>query len=578
MRESWYFTALLALYVATAMVYLVLPVAGRFGSVLLGTAIFGHDSILAAGILEWGFRSLRSPSLQFFDWTAGFPLTNTLAVTENLIGWQILYMPLRLLGVGIPAAYNLLMLASLIVSGVGAALLARQLGANRAGAAAAGFVFAFGPFHLNHMLHIQTMGVCWSPFAILFLDRYLATRSRRDAAGLGLSFVISALSAVYFAVFLGLVLPIYAALCWAFGRYRFNRRALGGLIVTGAISTIVLLPLIVHYMRFAADFGYHHEAKTLANFSMELAAPIRMPEWQSAWSWSRLMRGATFTSPLTYTPAFPGLVALGLAIYAIVTGRRERKSRAVIWVVVSLTVICYLLALGPILKTINVNPSRVAAWVPMPGRIWMLVPGIRWPMRIFFFAWLGGAVLCGLGFTALLRIVQPKWRLAVASGVILLIAIEYRPSSRFAGRLIAASDPMTLSDAYPYLAVERDRGGVVELPTSDAGGWRTPFSSRYIYASSGHLRRVVALHGSVMPPVIDTLLKAAAALPSAPAMGVLDAHGVSRVVIHRGLMPKDSGVAAIRALEGQGYPILFAGREGVVFATHRSVPASSPPE
>ena len=146
-------------------------------------------------MLEWGYQSLRSPSLHFFDWTAGFPLSNTLAATENLVGWQIFYTPLRLLGAAVPTAYNLLMLASLVISGIGAALLARRLGADYVGATVAGFIFAFGPFHLGHMMHLQTMGVCWSPFAILFLDRYLANGSVRDAAGLAIVFVLSASSA-----------------------------------------------------------------------------------------------------------------------------------------------------------------------------------------------------------------------------------------------------------------------------------------------------------------------------------------------------------------------------------------------
>lgn len=523
-------------------------------------------------MLEWGYVSLGSPAYHFFDWTAGFPLSNSLAATENLVGWQILYTPLRLLGVGIPAAYNLLMLASLIISGIGAALLARRLGANRAGATVTGFVFAFGPFHLGHMLHLQTMGVCWSPFAILFLDRYLATRSVSDAAGLAVVFILSALSAIYFAMFLSMLLPLYAALCWLFGRYTFNALALGGLALTGAVSAIVLLPLIIPYLRFAADYGYRHDLRSLTNLSMELFAPIRMPDWLSAWSWSPLVRRSAFANAQSYSAAFPGLVALALAVYAMVAARRERETRAVIWILVSLTIICYLLALGPTLRVINLNQSRFAASIPMPGRIWMLVPGIRWPMRVFFFAWLGGAVLSGLGLTALLRVVRPGLRNAAPAAILLLIGVEYRPSPWLAGRSAYAPAPLEMSDAYPYLAHETDRGGVVELPIGDKTGWRTPMTTRYTYGSAGHLRRVVALHGSVTPPVIDTLLRAANNLPDTASRNILRNHGVTRVVIHPALMRGDSGASLIGAFQREGYPMLFPGREGVVFTLSSTVP------
>jgi len=277
-----------------------------------------------------------------------------------------------------------------------------------------------------------------------------------------------------------------------------------------------------------------------------------------------------WTTSLSYTPAFPGLAAIALAAYAIITLRRSKENRGTMWILVSLVVICFLLALGPILKPINVNPLRHAAWLPMPGKIWLVIPGIRWPMRIFFFAWLAGAILCGLGLTALeLRVGSRRSRI-VATVVIALVVIEYWPAPWFAGRSVVAPDPMSLSDAYPYLASEANRGGVVELPTADQSGWRTAFSTRYIYASSGHLRRIVALHGSVTPPVIDSLLRAANALPDSSSMRILSDHGVSRVVVHRTLMQKDSAEILVRGIQRAGYPLLFAGSDGVVFGTVRS--------
>jgi len=550
--------------------YLILPIADRFGNVLLGTSIFPYDTFLVAGILEWGRHALLSAHSSIFDWTAGFPLSNSLAVTENFVGWQIFYLPLRSLGLGIPAAYNTLVLISLVISGIGAAILARRFGASQAGGALAGLVFAYGPFHLSHMLHLQTLGVCWIPFAILFVDRYLDTRSPRDAIGLAASSVISVLCSIYLAVFLAIVLPLYAILCWIFGRYRFNSRALGGLLATGIFAAAVLTPILSHYVRFSSDFGYAHDARTLASFSMELAAPLRVPDWMSVWAWTPLVRRTTWTTALSYTPAFPGLVTLVLAIYAIVVLRRTKENRVTMWILLSLALVCFLLALGPILRPVNLNPLGHAAWLPMPGKIWLVIPGIRLPMRIFFFAWLAGAILCGLGLTALERRLGTRSRI-VAMIVIAVVVIECWPARWLAGRSVSAPDPMSLSDAYPYLASEADRGGVVELPTADRTGWRTPFSTRYIYASAGHLRRVVALHGSVTPPVTDSLLRAGNALPDSSSMRILSDHGVSRVVIHKDLLPRDSAENLISELKHTGYPVLFTGSDGVVFGTERSL-------
>src|SRR5260221_825768 len=126
-----FLSALILFYSAVGAMYLVAPIAHEFGHILLGSKLIPFDPFLASATLEWGFRSLFSSSRRFFEWNAGFPVHNSLAVTENLVGWQLLYYPLRLLGFGVPTAFNVALLISLVVSGVGAACLARRFWAGR---------------------------------------------------------------------------------------------------------------------------------------------------------------------------------------------------------------------------------------------------------------------------------------------------------------------------------------------------------------------------------------------------------------------------------------------------------------
>ena len=97
-RELWTWAAAIFAYTATAIADFVIPLGRHFGEKLLGTALFASDPILNAGILEWGYQSLWSPTRHVFEWNAGFPLHDSLAVTENLIGWQLFYTPLRAFG------------------------------------------------------------------------------------------------------------------------------------------------------------------------------------------------------------------------------------------------------------------------------------------------------------------------------------------------------------------------------------------------------------------------------------------------------------------------------------------------
>jgi hypothetical protein len=555
---------LVAAYSLVSIAYLVIPIADRWGNVLLGTSLFQADSVLTAGILEWGFRSLFSPALHVFNWTAGFPLDNSLALTENLIGWQLFYAPIRALGASVAWTYNTLLVVSLVISGVGAALFARRFGASEIGAAVAGFVFGFGPFHLSHLIHIQTMGVCWMPFALYFLDRFLERQSILSAAGLCVSSVLTAYFSMYFGVFLVIVIPVYSALCWAFQRHRFSTRAVTGLLAAGVVTALAVAPIVLPYVRFGAEHGrYPHTVKSIADLSMEVAAPIHNPAFQMMWSWSPMTRELGWGN--TWTPAFPGIVAIVLAVIAVVGARRERVARSTIAVLASLAIISYLLALGPILKAGAPNPAGIQSWFPMPGRLWLLIPAIRWPMRFFFFAWLAGAVIAGLGVTQLKLFLTPSRARLISVLASFAIVIEYWPAPWLAANSYHLGDPMAVSETYPMLASEKDRGAVVELPTRNVAGDPVKMLTLYSYGSAGHLRRVVAIHGSFVPPVLDTLRRAIDQLPADSARQKLANHGVSRLVIHKTLIAHASRAAVVQEFERAGYAKLFEGPESAVF-------------
>ncbi|MGH8245409.1 MAG: hypothetical protein ACREUU_03145, partial [Gammaproteobacteria bacterium] len=511
-----------ASFILVAVLYFVAPMGPRWTSALLGTALFWPDAVLNAAILEWGYRSLWSPTLAVFDWPANFPLTNGLANTEHLLGWQVLYSPLRWAGVGGTAAYNLLLLTSFVVSGLGTALLATRLGANTAGAWLAGFLFAFVPFHVNHMVHLQTMSIAWSPFAVLFLDRFLARPRAADAAGLAVSFILSALSGMYFAVLLPIILITYVALAYACRRYRFAWRAVGGLVATSLLSVLALAPIILPYVRFARANGLEHSRATLATFSVTLSDLVRIPDWVRVWSGTPLADSANFAA------AFPGLVTLLLVGCGIVLSSGPRESRNHRTLLGALCLAAALLALGPVLQVDQGRRVRIAGTsVPMPGIVFTPISAIRVPMRIMLYTYLFGTVLGGLGATALADKVPAPTRRMLIPALLIAAAVEVWPQPWVAARSIELPPPLALSDAYPFLAAEGDRGAAVELPGADGNGYRTPVMARYTYGSAGHLRRIVAYNGSVRLPAVDRLQDAAGRLPDERARATLVAAGVT---------------------------------------------------
>jgi hypothetical protein len=558
-RELWTWVAASLAYSATAINDFVLPLGSHFGRRLLGTALFAPDPILNVGILEWGYRSLWSPVRHLFEWNAGFPLHDSLAVTENLIGWQLLYTPLRAF-IGPVAAYNAAIAVSFVLSALGAALLTRRLGAERYGAVVAGFIFAFVPFHLNHVIHIQTMAVFYCPFVIYLLDRFLSRPNFPRAAALAIIYVLSALSSLYFGLFLLLLIPAYVLLCAALGRYPFGLSTAGWLATAGLASGLILLPVLLPYLRFGAEQGYRHTTGTVIRFSSEVLSVFKTPDWVALWSHGPIpQRGG-------WTPAFPGVVASLLALFYLTRRSAAAQDRRIKILLCAIGFAAFTLALGPVLKIHAYVPIWWTRNLPLPGRLFNLLSAVRWPMRVLFFCFLFGSVLAGLGFSRLTERLTPTRRLAAATLALAALFLEYRPQPSYAAESVDLPPPLEMSDAYPFLAREADLGAVVEVPDFDADGDHVPYRARYVYASAGHLRRVVACHGTVLPSLLENLLAAAQLLPSEQARQFLTAWGVTRLVVHRAAPFIDLTPKRRDGLVAAGYRILYEGRDAVVFS------------
>ena len=550
----------MAAYAAVIWFYFLLPLGQPFGQAMLGTAPFSHDAVLNAGILEWGRRALGSASLHLFEWTAGFPLHNTLANTENLLGWQPVFAILRWAGASVTFSYNTLFITSFFLSAVGVRLLARRFGASEEGAFLSGLIFAFVPFHVIHGIHLQTLAICWAPFAICCLDRYLGEGRWIDLAGVAFTFVLAFLSGLYIGLFLAIALPAYVGVAAATGRATVRLRQLLQLAAAGIIVAIALWPVISHYIAYGRANGYAHPTEVLTRFSIELLALVKVPQWQALW-FGTGYPGITIHE----SAAFPGFVALTLFVAGLWI-MREPVNRPTIWLLMVMALIFFSFSLGPRLLFQGETPVPYAKWIPLPGRIFERLSVVRWPMRALLLSLMFFSIVAGLGFTALTRNGTPRRRFADCALVALLLLLEYRPIPTYSAASVIVPDPLAASDAYLFLATETDRGAVVELPAADSKGYRTRFMVNSAYGSAGHLRRVAAIHGQALPPASRAIIEEAEKLPEPSAVMHLRDYGCSRVVLHRQWVADRRVENTIAALRGAGLPMLWESEESVIFS------------
>jgi hypothetical protein len=123
-----------------------------------------------AWLLAWDGHALVHDLPRLWDTNAFFPDRTGLAFNDSLLG----YAPAGLIGDGMDAAmlrYNIVFVLAFALATFGAYMLARQLGANRVGAAVAGAAFAYAPWRYGHDGHLNILSTGGIVLALAMLAR-----------------------------------------------------------------------------------------------------------------------------------------------------------------------------------------------------------------------------------------------------------------------------------------------------------------------------------------------------------------------------------------------------------------------
>lgn len=402
---GWWLTDALALLAAAlaAILVLVLPwdrplrlprlrpvTAGEIAFSLVGQAVLvavmswplvldlGHSGVmdrpdgrLNAWILAWDVHALVHHPARLFDAPIFHPLPDSLAFSENLLIPALLVAP-ALLWSGPVLGYNLALLGSFVISGLGAQLLVRRVSGDRLAAFVGGAIFAAGAHRWIRLAHLHAQVTLFLPLALLALDRFWAKRSWRRALLVGLLLALQGLSSVYLGAITALALAAAVACGIAGG---LGRRDLGKLAVGLGLAGLLMAPAVWPYLRMRAFQGMEWTQAEVANYATTLT--------------SYAAGGTRLWGPLTQRhldpdlirdTLFPGLTVLVLGLVGL--ARAPRRYRAV---VVLASALAILFSLGPQTVFYRFLYQHL-----------VLVRGIRALSRFSLIPVLGLAVLGGL--------------------------------------------------------------------------------------------------------------------------------------------------------------------------------------
>ncbi len=591
MKKSNEYIMVLALFIIFTIVF-TWPLAlhptssipGDYGDPLLNTWILAHDA-----------RSFTSTG-GLFQGNIMYPGRDVITYSEHLFSMAVLAAPVYWLTGNPILAYNFLLLFGFIFSAFGMYLLLRYLTGNRWAGLAAGVFFAFVPYKISQITHIQICFSAFLPFTLLYLHKFLKEGRTRHLLVFGVFFLAQSLASWHYLVYAALaVLLVVAGKTFLDWRHT-GWGKLAKLAAMGLVCVMLVIPFALPYARTHKRFSDFQRP-----LSETLLYNARIGDYRNVLPES-ILYGAgnrfVHVAGIGYERVLcPGVCILYLALMALVLRRRDyegwteedaagesggegggsppesgsedgseadtetaggdnkqagRDSAG--WPVLApylaIMVVSFLLAFGPVIA------GHKNYFYTIPYDIGLL-KFTRVPARFFIPLSLGLAVLGGIGLDRLIHRVKKvrSWRLdtralagaAFCAFLLLEVAVFKLPIPR-----VAVGDG--IPQAYRWLADQGDVR-VISLPTELLGPVHVydrdlainppnPAGFFYregylIYLSTYHWKDMVNGYSGYFPFSYRRTMTEMQGLPSPRSLDLLEGLSIDYLIWHWEWVPED---------------------------------------
>jgi hypothetical protein len=414
------------------------------------------DTLLNTWIIGWDADRLRHGLSGIWDAPIFFPYRNALAFSENLFGIAFFVAPIYWVTHNAVLTYNVALIASFVLAGAGMFLLAHSLTGSRPAALIAGAYYAFCPYRMLQIMHIQMIATGWIPIGLFGLHRYFQTSRRRWLALFVVAYLLQVTSNMYAAYFMAIPAAFVIADGVAANRARWRTMMLET-VVAAIVVLVTLVPVLVPYYQARVAYRNVRNSVEIEMNSADLRSYVLPLEGVGLWRWLPSATAVEGEKAL-----FPGILFVALGCVTAVHARRfcsdDRR-----------TVILYA-AIAAVSAAISFGPHVYAWGVKLTDHgpydwLWRVVPGwdgMRVPARFGSVALLALAVIGAIGAAILLRRLDRRGQAAATvCGFLIVLAegwivpmriVSYnargRPEDREVSQWLAARPP----------------GGVLDLP------------------------------------------------------------------------------------------------------------------
>jgi len=539
-------------YTALLLLFLLIAVAFTWPLILhMHDGMLGgrHDPLLNTWILSWDAKAIFTHPSGLFQANILYPSRDVLAYSEHMLALGVMAAPIIYATSNPVLAYNLLILLGLVFTAFGGYLLVKELTGSRWGGLAGGLFFAFCPYKIGTLAHLQILFCPFLPLMLLYLHRYLERGGRREVVLFGLFFLLQSLVSWHYLVFCSLS----GGLLWLWSALSARRARewsrLGWAALAILVVAVLVLPLALPYLEANSRLpAFSRTLEEVESRSVDIQDYARV-----------LPENLLYGSPSTPFPKaslagenalYPGIIILLLAIFALLPFRKKGREEEAPSRLSDTRRFFYLLLLslgvfltfGPRIGGIN-EPLYT-----LPFHLGMF-KFIRYPSRFFVLAVLGLSVLGGYGTARIVEVLS-RWRKTAGlwrAGAALLVLLLVLEMAAFGFTVYPVPTWGNVPEVYNWLG-EQEGARIIELPTLPLKGTR--FHDWYIdvipedlmsylqregyvmYLSTCHWRDMANGYSGYTPFFYRRIFAEMQAFPSARTVELLRSLDIDYVVWH----------------------------------------------
>ena len=228
------------------------------------------DTLYNFWIFNSNLHKLTTHPSDLFNTNIMFPEENTLAYGDHQYPTSLIYGIILILVQNKILAYNLLYFLVVAASGFTAYLLVKYLTKSWIAGLISGVFFAFFPYRIHHIAHIQLLQLQWLPLSVLFLFKIFDEQRIKNSLLFALFSSLTILSSFYLGFQLFFIIIIL--LLFFIGIYKkIYLKKIPFLLLSCFLIILMILPFIIPYLEVKlANPGFTRTYEEISSFSGEL--------------------------------------------------------------------------------------------------------------------------------------------------------------------------------------------------------------------------------------------------------------------------------------------------------------------